>query len=137
MNSGPRPVLSRTVIAETALAVLDAFDKERILEKLPPKIEALRTGLEPLANHPNVGEIRQRGLLAGIELVKDRTTREAFPFERRTGHQVILEARRRGAILRPLADVLVVMPPLTTTTKEIDQLTKIVRDSVKTVLAGD
>ena len=63
------------------------------MEKLPAKIEAMRKGLGLLAAHPNVGEIRQRGLLAGIELVKDRATRESFPFEARTGHRVILEDR--------------------------------------------
>lgn len=117
-----------------ALGTLEAFEKERILEKLPPRIEALRAGLEPLERHPNVGEIRQRGLLAGIELVSDRKTRASFPYERRTGHRVILEARRRGALLRPLGDVLVVMPPLTITIHELNRLTAIVGDSVKAVL---
>jgi adenosylmethionine-8-amino-7-oxononanoate aminotransferase len=111
-----------------ALATLEAFDKDKIIEKLPPKIEALRRGLEPLEDHPNVGEIRQRGLLAGIELVANRKTRESFPYEKRTGHRVILEARRRGAILRPLADVIVVMPPLTTSLADLRRLTGIVVD---------
>jgi adenosylmethionine-8-amino-7-oxononanoate aminotransferase len=117
-----------------ALAALESFEKDRILEKLPPKIEALRQGLAPLADHPNVGEIRQRGLLAGIELVADRKTRAPFPYEKRTGHRVILEARRRGAILRPLADVIVVMPPLTASLAELKRLTSIVVSSVKAVL---
>ena len=116
-----------------ALGTLEAFEKDRILEKLPPKIEALRAGLRPLEDHPNVGEIRQRGLLAGIELVSNRKTREAFPYEERTGHRVILEARRRGAILRPLADVIVVMPPLTASIAEIRQLTGIAVASIRAV----
>jgi adenosylmethionine-8-amino-7-oxononanoate transaminase len=116
-----------------ALGTLEAFDKDRILEKLPPKIEALRAGLRPLEDHPNVGEIRQRGLLAGIELVSNRETREPFPYEKRTGHRVILEARRRGAILRPLADVIVMMPPLTSTAAEVRQLTKIAVESIRAV----
>jgi adenosylmethionine-8-amino-7-oxononanoate transaminase len=117
-----------------ALATLEVFEKDKILEKLPAKVEALRKGLDPLEEHPNVGEIRRRGLLAGIELVADRKTRTPFPYEKRTGHRVILEARKRGALLRPLADVIVVMPPLTSSTREINQLTKIVRDSVESVL---
>lgn len=119
-----------------AIATLESFEKDRILEKLPPKVEALRAGLRPLEDHPNVGEIRQRGLLAGIELVADRKTREPFPYEKRTGHRVILEARRRGAILRPLGDVVVLMPPLTSTVSEIRRLAGIAQDSLKTVLPG-
>ena len=117
-----------------ALGTLEAFDKDKIIEKLPPRIEALRRGLEPLQDHPHVGEIRQRGLLAGIELVADRKTRESFPYEKRTGHRVILEARKRGAILRPLADVIVVMPPLTTSLAELRSLVRVVRDSMNVVL---
>ncbi|MBI4563638.1 MAG: adenosylmethionine--8-amino-7-oxononanoate transaminase [Planctomycetes bacterium] len=117
-----------------ALGVLESFKKDRVLEPLPAKIEVLRKGLMPLVDHPNVGEIRQRGLLAGIEIVKDRATKESFPVEERTGHRIILEARKRGAILRPLADVLVVMPPLTSTRDEIRRLTGIVAKSVHAVL---
>ena len=117
-----------------ALGTLESFEKDRILEKLPPKIEALRRGLEPLERHPRVGEIRQRGLLAGIELVSSKTTRESFRYEDRTGHRVILEARRRGAILRPLADVIVVMPPLTASRAELRALTDITVDSIRAVL---
>ena len=119
-----------------ALATLESFEKDRILEKLPPKIEALRKGLQPLDDHPKVGEIRQRGLLAGIELVANRKTREPFPYEKRTGHRVILEARKRGAILRPLGDVIVVMPPLTSSIAEIRRLSRIVGESISGVLGS-
>jgi adenosylmethionine-8-amino-7-oxononanoate aminotransferase len=117
-----------------ALATLEAFEQDRILEKLPPKIDALRKGLRPLVDHPNVGEIRHRGLLAGIELVSSRKTREPFAYEKRTGHRVILEARRRGAIVRPLADVIVAMPPLTASVAEISRLSKIIVESIRAVL---
>ena len=117
-----------------ALATLEVFEKDRILERLPAKIAALRKGLEPLESHPRVGEIRQLGLLAGIEVVKDKTTREAYRYEERTGHRVILEARRRGAILRPLGDVIVAMPPLTSSIREITRLTDIIVRSIRTVL---
>ena len=117
-----------------ALATLESFEKDRIVEKLPPRIEALGKGLRPLQDHPKVGEIRQRGLLAGIELVANRKTKESFPYEKRTGHRVILEARKRGAILRPLADVIVVMPPLTASIAEIRRLSRIVVESIISVL---
>jgi adenosylmethionine-8-amino-7-oxononanoate transaminase len=117
-----------------ALAALEAFDKDKILERLPPKIAALQKGLEPLQDHPRVGEIRQLGLLAGIEVVKNKTTRELFRYEERTGHRVILEARRRGAILRPLGDVIVAMPPLSSSIAEIKELTGIIVQSIRAVL---
>ncbi len=117
-----------------ALGVLDALERGRVLEGLPAKVELLRRGLEPLLGHANVGEIRLAGLLAGIEIVKDRRTRESFAYEARTGHRIIREARRRGAILRPLADVVVVMPPLTTSARELRDLVSIVRESIGAVL---
>ena len=65
--------------AAAAMATLDVFDEERTLERLPPKIARLRELLAPLADHPHVGDIRQCGLIAGIELVRDRATRESYP----------------------------------------------------------
>ncbi len=118
-----------------ALGTLESFEKDRILENLAPKIEALRAGLRRLEDHPNVGEIRQRGLLAGIELVANRKTRESFPYEKRIGHRVIVEARRRGAVLRPLADLIVLMPPLTSSPSEIRELTMITAASIRAVLS--
>lgn len=118
------------------LGVLRAFAKQRILEHLPGRIEALRKGLAPLADHPHVGEIRQRGMVVGIELVKDRDTREEFPYAQRTGHRVAVECRKRGVILRPLADVVVVMPPLTSTVGEIRRLTQAVGHAVHQIFQG-
>jgi adenosylmethionine-8-amino-7-oxononanoate aminotransferase len=116
-----------------ALASLDLFAKTNLLDSLPAKIEHLAAGLAPLASHPNVFEIRQRGLMAGVELAADPGRDLPFPPDRRTGHQVILEARRRGVILRPLGDVVVLMPPLAMSLAQIDQLTAVVRESVAAV----
>jgi adenosylmethionine---8-amino-7-oxononanoate aminotransferase len=88
-----------------ALASLDVFAEERTLERLAPKIELLGRLLEPLASHPAVREVRRRGFMVGIELTE-------HPVAMRMGHRVTLEARRRGAIVRPLGDVVVLMPPL-------------------------
>ena len=76
-----------------------------------------------------VGEVRRRGFMVGIEL-------EGFPVEARAGHQVTLAARRRGAIVRPLGDVVVLMPPLSITTRELSRLVAIVADSISEVVAG-
>ena len=83
--------------APRALATLDVFEEERTLERLQPKLELLGRLLEPVAAHPEVAEVRRRGTMTGIQL-------RHHPPELRMGHRVTLEARRRGAIVRPLGD---------------------------------
>lgn len=116
--------------AAAAVASLEIFEKEEVIKSLPPKIEKLSRLLEEMKENPHVGDIRQRGLMVGIELVKDRETRESFPVARRTGHRVILEARKRGVILRPLGDVLVLMPPLCIGEEELDTLAQVAYESI-------
>ena len=107
-----------------ALATLDLFDEERTLERLAPKIELLGELLRPLAAHPAVREVRRRGFMTGIELAE-------FPLSLRMGHRVTLEARRRGAIVRPLGDVVVLMPPLSIAEADLRRLVAIVADAVE------
>ena len=71
--------------------------------------------------------------MVGIELVRDRRTRASFQTQQRVAVRVIQEARKRGAIIRPLGDVLVLMPPLTMTTEELQMLLQIIYDSIRTV----
>src|SRR5918992_949579 len=102
-----------------ALATLDVFEDERTLERLASKIELLGRLLEQLvAPLPSVAEVRRRGFMTGIELAP-------FPAEARMGHQVTLAARRRGAIVRPLGDVVVLMPPLSISEAELHRLVAI------------
>jgi adenosylmethionine---8-amino-7-oxononanoate aminotransferase len=98
-----------------ALASLDVFEQERTLERLAPKIDLLGRLLEPVAAHPAVAEVRRRGFMTGIEL-------RDYPMELRMGHRVTLEARRRGAIVRPLGDVVVLMPPLAISERDLERL---------------
>jgi adenosylmethionine-8-amino-7-oxononanoate aminotransferase len=109
-----------------AIASLDLFEEERTLERLEPKIRLLETLLLPLARSTAVAEVRQRGFMCGIEL-------GPFPVHARMGHQVTVEARRRGAIVRPLGDVVVLMPPLAIDEDELKRLVAIVADSIETV----
>jgi adenosylmethionine-8-amino-7-oxononanoate aminotransferase len=118
-----------------ATASMRLFRDRRIVEGLPAKGEALARALAPLEGHPHVGEIRRRGLMVGIELVRDRATREEYAFELRAGHQVTLEARRRGAILRPLGNVVVLMPPLAMSPDELAELVRITRESIDAAVA--
>ena len=121
--------------AAVALASLEVFEKERVIESLAPKIETLEARLYEMASHPHVGDVRQRGFMVGIELVADKKNREPFPVARRTGHRVILEARKLGAILRPLGDVLILMPPLCITTEELESLCRIASEAIERATA--
>jgi len=98
-----------------ALATLDVFEEERTLERLAPKIELLAELLEPLCAHPAVREVRRCGFMTGIELVE-------HPLPVRIGHRVTLEARTRGAIIRPLGDTIVLMPPLSIAEADLRRL---------------
>lgn len=93
-----------------ALANLEIFQKENTLEKLPEKIKLIQKNLSEIQKHPCVKETRQLGLMAGIELAKPDG--KAFPLEQRIANQVCKAARKQGILLRPLGDVVVLMPPL-------------------------
>ncbi len=116
--------------AAVGLASLEIFAKERLVEALVPKIELLTRLLAGMAGHPHVGEIRQRGLMVGIELVRDRGSREPWPPAQRIGHRVILAARRLGVILRPLGDVIVLLPPLSISPPELEDLARITYEAI-------
>jgi adenosylmethionine---8-amino-7-oxononanoate aminotransferase len=111
-----------------AIATLDVFQEERTLECLQPKIELLTRLLQPIGQLPGVREIRQRGFMVGIEL-------EGFDPAERMGHRVTLEARARGAIIRPLGDVVVLMPPLAIEGAELQRLVAITRQAIEAATA--
>ena len=113
-----------------AIANLEIFKRERTLHQLKPKIARLKKGLKRLEKLPHVGQVRQLGFMVGIELVRDCATGEPYPLEERIGHRVILEARKRGVILRPLGNVIVLMPPLSLSFKEIDFLLDVTYESI-------
>ena len=105
--------------AAAALATLDIFERDNILARLQPTIAQLSSELEQLRGLTAVGDIRQFGLAAGIELVADRATKRPYPAAERRAMLVCRAARRQGVFLRPLGDTIVLMPPLTITAREI------------------
>ncbi|MGH3055000.1 MAG: adenosylmethionine--8-amino-7-oxononanoate transaminase, partial [Gaiellaceae bacterium] len=105
-----------------ALASLDVFEQEQVLTRVRARTQQLTERLADCAAVPHVGDIRQWGLMVGIELVQDRRDRRAYPPSERLGMRVILEARRHGVILRPLGNVIILMPPLSVTETELDLL---------------
>lgn len=115
-----------------AEACLDIFVNERVLEKLQPKIAFLTDILfEVFQNAPNVGDIRQCGFMVGIELIRDKALRKPFPVELRMGAQVTRNIQKYGVILRPLGDVIVIMPPLAIENCEIETIIKSLDKSIK------
>jgi adenosylmethionine---8-amino-7-oxononanoate aminotransferase len=112
-----------------ALASLDAFEHERTLERLAPKAALLEQLLHDLVESlPHVAEVRRCGFMCGIELAE--ATGRPFDPALRMGHQVTLAARARGAIVRPLGDVVVLMPPLSIEADVLEELVEITADAI-------
>jgi adenosylmethionine-8-amino-7-oxononanoate aminotransferase len=107
-----------------ALASLDVFEAERTLVRLQPKIRLFSDWLRDVQGLQGVREVRQCGLMAGIDLG------EHDP-ELRLGHRVVLEARRRGVIVRPLGDVIILMPPLSISKQDLRRLVDVVTESIR------
>ena len=116
-----------------ALANLELIRRGKTLARLSPKISAMARGLESLMELPHVGDIRQRGLMVGIELVRDKHTKEPYPLGARVGHRVAAAARTKGLIIRPIGNVLVLLPPLSTSTRDLRRMVTILQDSIATL----
>lgn len=117
-----------------ALASLDVFASERVLELLQPKIQLLSERLGKMATSAWVGDVRQQGLLAGIELVADKPSKREFPYGLQVGAKVCMAARQHGAILRPLGNTLVLFPPLSISRENLNRLLDIVETSIDQVV---
>lgn len=121
------------VACAAACANIEIFKKERVVAKLQPKIKQLGARLRQLHSYAHVGQVRQCGFMVGIELVADRKTKQPYALRQRMGHRVILEARKNGVIIRPLGDVIVLMPPLAIQEKELDRLCDVVFAAIAAV----
>ncbi len=125
------------ICCAAALASLDLFEREDVLARVRDRAALLATLLaERVAGHPLVGEVRQQGLMTGVELVADRDTRAPLPPEREAGWRVCLAARDRGVFIRPLGDVIVLMPPLSIEEDELVQICEAVAYGLDRVPRG-
>jgi adenosylmethionine-8-amino-7-oxononanoate aminotransferase len=118
-----------------ALATLSIFETQGVLDHVASLSGVMTEELAKLAGSRWIGDIRQKGLMVGIEIVADRETKEPFPPEMRVGQRVIRRVRDKGIIIRPLGDVIVLMPPLSSTEGEIRHLVASVGWAIDSVLS--
>jgi len=116
-----------------ALGNLEAFDNYETLENLPEKIEIFENELKEFASLDHVGDARNKGLMAGIELVKERDTKEPYPAGEKMGWKVCEKALEEGVLIRPLGNVVVLMPPLGIKNEDLKHLMKVTYRSIKEV----
>jgi len=117
-----------------ALAVLDLFDAEDVIGANREKAALLAEEAAPLRDHPHVADVRQRGMILAIEMVKSRP-RESYPWQERRGIRVYRHALENECWLRPLGDTVYWMPPYVVTPEEIAHLGRVTRDAIHAVTA--
>jgi len=122
--------------AAVGLESLDIFRDDDVLGSLTPKIERLRERAADLARLEHVGAVRRCGLVVGLDLVADKATARGYPWQEKRGMRAALAAREHGALLRPLGDTLVLMPPLSITLEEIDLLAAAAAAGIRAATAG-
>jgi adenosylmethionine---8-amino-7-oxononanoate aminotransferase len=114
-----------------ALANLSRVARIGFMKGVRKRSQLLQRHLAPLKRHPHVSDIRLRGLMGGIELVRDKKTNETYPYDMKMGYRVCAAARRRGVLLRPLGNVVVLMPPLAIPLADLRLLARVIRESIQ------
>ena len=114
-----------------AIASLDLFEENNIIGSLDQKIKLIENYLLKISSLGYIGNIRQCGMMAGIEIVKDKAAKESFPYEKTIGAKVCAAMRPKGAMMRPLGDVIVLMPPVAIDIKTLTELLDIVYDTLQ------
>jgi adenosylmethionine-8-amino-7-oxononanoate aminotransferase len=114
-----------------ALATLAIFREQPVLQRNRELAAQLSARLAPLRDHPNVADVRQTGMIAAVELVRDQATRAPFPAGERRGLRVYLHGLQHGVLLRPLGDVVYFMPPYVVTGEEIDRMVEVAIDGIE------
>jgi adenosylmethionine-8-amino-7-oxononanoate aminotransferase len=116
-----------------ALACIGVFEKEHTLERAVDKILLLESKLGEIAELSHVGNVRNKGLMAGIELVRDKVSKEPYSWEERMGWKVALSARDEGVLIRPLGNVVVIMPPISISLESLERLMDVIKKSIEKV----
>lgn len=114
-----------------ALATLDLFERDNVLANNRALARHLAEAAAPFAYHPHVAEVRQTGMILAIELVRDKATRAAYDWRERRGLKAYRHALSRGALLRPLGNVIYFMPPYVITPEEIRFLAGVAGEAIQ------
>lgn len=113
-----------------ALATLDIFESDAIIANNYKLAQHMHAATEALNDHPHVAEVRQTGMILALEMVQDKATRQPYPWQQRRGIRVYQHGLRRGALLRPLGNVIYFMPPYVITPEEIDFLAQVAAEGI-------
>jgi adenosylmethionine-8-amino-7-oxononanoate aminotransferase len=116
--------------SSAAIASLDLFRDNGIIESLDDKVDIIRQAFDRISTLDYIGDVRQCGLMGGIEIVKNKASKESFPCEQTVGAKVCSAMRPKGAMMRPLGDVIVVMPPVAIDTPTLHRLLDIITDTL-------
>ncbi len=117
-----------------AAASLELLEENKTIESLPPKIQLIKSYLAKVAELPFVGDVRQCGMMGGIEIVQDKNTKKSFPRHRTIGAGLCRAMRKEGVMMRALSDVIVLMPPIAIDLPLLEKLLTVVYDSIKNEL---
>ncbi|WP_419194573.1 adenosylmethionine--8-amino-7-oxononanoate transaminase [Novipirellula herctigrandis] len=120
--------------AAAAIASIDLFTESNLVESIDAKASLLRSSLDPIQGHPHVGDIRGRSMMVGIELVQNRETKTAFDSADLFGQKVCQRATELGVWIRPLGDVVILMPPLIATDDDLKMVGKVVCQAIQEVV---
>ncbi len=113
-----------------ALACLGIFEKENTLKGLETKTEILEKWLKEISGMDHVGDVRNKGLMAGVEIVRNRETKAPFSWEEKMGWRVCLDAREKGVLIRPLGNVIVIMPPLSISSDDLRYMLDVIGQAI-------
>ncbi|WP_407293152.1 adenosylmethionine--8-amino-7-oxononanoate transaminase [Stutzerimonas zhaodongensis] len=120
-----------------ALATLDIFEQDNVIEANKPLSERMKTATAHLSDHSKVAEVRQTGMALAIEMVQDRASKTPYPWQERRGLKVYQHALQRGALLRPLGSVVYFLPPYTITEEQIDFLAEVATEGIDIATRAD
>src|SRR5690606_24112421 len=113
-----------------ALATLDIFEEDNVIVANKALAARMGSATAHLSEHPQVGEVRQTGMALAIEMVADKATKTAYPWQERRGLAVYQHALSRGALLRPLGNVVYFLPPYVITPEQLDFLAEVASEGI-------
>jgi adenosylmethionine-8-amino-7-oxononanoate aminotransferase len=108
-----------------ALATLDLFERDNVVQRNRALADVMRSAIAPFADHPNIAEVRQTGMIAAVEMAKDRHSKEPFAWQERRGLRVYRHGLENGVLLRPLGNVVYFMPPYVITEAQLETVTAV------------